>query len=128
MGFDTQKRLAKSHKTGNVEDRIWCELVKLHTVNIKKPTKEFVGRKRESAEKESEEHHLVAARGLGDPLGDREDDGVLVGNETVRLGLVQLLLRKSRGHPAHCRVRFTLGHLVLLHQVLHTHPRSALRG
>jgi hypothetical protein len=44
-----------------VEDRIWGELVKLHTVNIKNPTKEFVGRKRESAEKESEEHHPVAA-------------------------------------------------------------------
>jgi hypothetical protein len=129
MGFDTQKRLAKSHKTGNVEDRIWCELVKLHTVNIKKPTKEFVGRKRESVEKESEEHHPVAAWGLGDPLGDREDDRVLVGNETVRLGLVQLLLRESRGHPARCGVhRFTLGHLVLLRQVLHTHPRSTLGG
>jgi hypothetical protein len=48
MGFDTQKRLAKGHKTGNVEDRIWCEMVKLYTINIKKPTKEFVGRKRES--------------------------------------------------------------------------------
>jgi hypothetical protein len=112
-----------------VEDRIWCELVKLQTVNIKNPTKEFVGRKRESVEKESEEHHLVATRELGDPLGDREDDGVLVGNETVRLGLVLLLLHESRGHPAHCGVcRFTLGHLVLLRQVLHTHPRSALRG
>jgi hypothetical protein len=88
MGFDPQERLAKSHETGNVEDRVRCELVKLHTVNIKKPTKELVGRKRESAEKESEEHHPVAARGLGDPLGAREDDGVIVGDETVRLGLV----------------------------------------
>jgi hypothetical protein len=52
MGFDPQERLAKSHKIGNVEDRVRCELVKLHTVNIKKPTKELVGRKRESAEKE----------------------------------------------------------------------------
>jgi hypothetical protein len=48
-----------------VENRIWCELVKLHTVNIKKPTKEFVGRKRESAEKENEQHHPIAAWGLG---------------------------------------------------------------
>jgi hypothetical protein len=76
-----------------VEDRIWCKLVKLHTVNIKKPTKEFMSRKRESAEKKSEEHHPVAARGLGDPLGAGELDEVLVGNKTVRLGLVQLLLR-----------------------------------
>jgi hypothetical protein len=57
MGFDTQKRLAKGHKTGNVEDIIWSELVKLHTIKIKKPTKEFVSRKREAAEKESEKHH-----------------------------------------------------------------------
>jgi hypothetical protein len=96
--------------------------VKLHTINIKKPMKELMGRKRESAEKKSEEHHLVAARGLGDPLRAREDDGVIVGDETVRLGLVQLLLRESRGHPARCGVRhLPLGHLVLRCQVLHTH-------
>jgi hypothetical protein len=129
MGFDPQERLAKSHETGNVEDRVRCELVKLHTVNIKKPTKELVGRKRESTEKESEEHHPVASRGIGDPFGAREDDGVVVGDETVRLGLVQILLLESRGHPARCGVcHFTLGHLILLHQVLHTHPRSALGG
>jgi hypothetical protein len=37
---------------GNVEDRIRCELVKLHIINIKKPTKKFMGRKRESTERE----------------------------------------------------------------------------
>jgi hypothetical protein len=83
-----------------VEDRIWGELVKLHTIKIKKPMKEFVSRKRESAEKESEKHQPVAARGLRDPLGGGEDNGILVGNETVRFGLVQLLPRESRGHPA----------------------------
>jgi hypothetical protein len=101
MGFDAQKRLAKCHKAGNVEDIIWGEVVKLHTVKIKEPTKEFVSRKREAVEKESEKHHPVAARGLGDPLGGGEDNGVLVRNETIRFGLVQLLLRESRGHPAH---------------------------
>jgi hypothetical protein len=29
-----------------MEEGIWCELVKLHTVNIKEPTKELVGGKR----------------------------------------------------------------------------------
>jgi hypothetical protein len=129
MGFDPQEGLAKSHEIGNVEDRVRCELVKLHTVNIKKPTKELMGRKRESAEKEREEHHLVAARGLGDPFGGRKHDGVIAGDETVRLGLGQILLLESRGHPARCGVhRFTLGHLVLLCQVLHTHPQSAFGG
>jgi hypothetical protein len=54
-----------------MEDRIRCELVKLHTIKIKKPTKEFMGRKRESAEEETKEHHPIAARGLGDPFGAR---------------------------------------------------------
>jgi hypothetical protein len=129
MGFDPQEGLAKSHETGNMEDRVRCQLVKLHIVNIKKPTKELVGRKRESAEKEREEHHPVAARGLGDPFGGRKHDGVIAGDETVGLGLGQILLLESRGHPAHCGVRrFTLGHLVLLCQVLHTHPQSAFEG
>jgi hypothetical protein len=129
MGFDPQERLAKSHKTGNVEDRVRCGLVKLHTINIKKPTKELVSRKRESAEKESKEHHPVAAQGLGDPFGAGKDDGVIVGDETIRLGLGQILLLESRVHLARCGVRcFTLGHLVLLCQMLHMHPRSALGG
>jgi hypothetical protein len=51
-----------------VEDRIRCELVKLHTINKKEPTKKFVGRKRQSAEEEGEEHHPITARGLRDPL------------------------------------------------------------
>jgi hypothetical protein len=129
MGFNPQEGLAKSHETGNVEDRVRCELVKLHIVNIKKPTKELVGRKRESADKEREEHHPVAARGLGDLFGGRKHDGVIVGDETVHLGLGQILLLESRGHLAHCGVRhFTHGHLVLLCQVLHTHPQSAFGG
>jgi hypothetical protein len=49
MGFDPQERLAKSNKTGNVQNRVWCELVKLHTVHKEKPTKELVGRERETA-------------------------------------------------------------------------------
>jgi hypothetical protein len=53
MGLNPWERLAKSHETSNVEDRVRCELVKLHTMNIKKPMKELVGRKRESTEKES---------------------------------------------------------------------------
>jgi hypothetical protein len=66
-----------------VKDGIRCELVKLHTIKIEKPTKEFVGRKRESAKEEGKEHHPIAARGLGDPFGAREFDGVIVGDETI---------------------------------------------
>jgi hypothetical protein len=46
MGFDPQERLAKSNKTSDMQDRIWCELVKLHAINEEKPTEKSVGRKR----------------------------------------------------------------------------------
>jgi hypothetical protein len=49
MGFDPQKRLAKSNEAGNMKNRVWCELVKLHTIHKEKPTKELVGRERETA-------------------------------------------------------------------------------
>jgi hypothetical protein len=127
MGFDSQKRLAKSHKIGNMEKGIWCELVKLHTVHIKEPTKELMDRKRESAKKKGEKHHPIAALGLGDPLGGGEDDGVIVGDETVCLGLIQLLLCKSRGYPARRGIHhFCLGYLVLHRQMFHTHLRFVL--
>jgi hypothetical protein len=53
---------------------IWCELMKLHTVHIKKPTMELVGRKRKIVQKESKKHHPKAAFGLGDPLCAGEND------------------------------------------------------
>jgi hypothetical protein len=46
MGFDPQERLAKSNKIGDMQDRIWRELVKLHAINKEKPMEKFVGRKR----------------------------------------------------------------------------------
>jgi hypothetical protein len=51
-----------------VQKRVRCELVKLHTVNKEKPTKKLMGRKRKTAEKESEEHYPITTRGLRDPL------------------------------------------------------------
>jgi hypothetical protein len=83
MGFDPQKRLAKSDEIGNVKNRVWCELVKLHTIHKEKPTKELVGRERETAQEKDKEHHPVATRGLGDALSAREDDLIAVGDETI---------------------------------------------
>jgi hypothetical protein len=74
MGFDPQKQLAKSYKAGDMKKGISCELMKLYTVHIKKPTKELVGRKRKTTKKEIKKHHPKAALGLGDPLGAGEDD------------------------------------------------------
>jgi hypothetical protein len=62
--------------------------VKLHTVHEEKPTKELVGRERETTQEKGKKHHPKAARGLGDVLGARKDDLIVIGDETISLGLV----------------------------------------
>jgi hypothetical protein len=71
MGLDPQKGLAKSYKASNMENGIWCELLKLHTINEKKPTKELVGRKEKTTQKKGKKHHPKTAFRFGDPLGAR---------------------------------------------------------
>jgi hypothetical protein len=75
VGLNAQEGLAESHKTGNVQKRIRCELVKLHTINKQKPTEKLVGRKRETMEEESKEHYPITARGLRDPFSTGKFDG-----------------------------------------------------
>jgi hypothetical protein len=127
VGINPQKRLAQSYETSNVQDRVWCELVKLHTINKKKPTKAFMGRKGKTAQEKGEEHHPKTISGLGDSFSAGEDNLVVVRDETLRSGLVQLLLRKDRRYPADRGV-LPLGHLVFLRLVLHAHLRSAHGG
>jgi hypothetical protein len=129
MGFDPQKRFAKSDKTSNVENRVWCELVKLHTVHEKKPMKELVGRERKTAQEKSKKHHPKAALGLGDPLGARKDDLIIIGDEAISLGLVQIFLLENRRHPAGRGVSsVALAHLVLLRKMLNAHLQFAHGG
>jgi hypothetical protein len=75
-------------------------MVKLHTVNKEKPTKKFVGRKRKTAEEESEEHYPITTRGLRDPFSAWKLDRILGKEEAVHPGLLHLLLHDGRGHPA----------------------------
>jgi hypothetical protein len=93
--------------------------MKLHTVNKEKPTEKFVGRERESAEKKGEEHYSITARGLRDPFGTGELDGVLGGDEAVRRGFLHLILGDGGAYPAGGRI---LGHGALRSQMLHAHP------
>jgi hypothetical protein len=100
--------------------------MELNAVNKQKPTEKFVGRKRETSEEKSEKYYPVTARGLRDPFGAGEDDGVFGGDEAVRLGLLHLLLGDGGANPAGGG---GFGHDVLSSQVLHAHPvRSALGG
>jgi hypothetical protein len=127
MRINPQKRLTQSYEASNVQDRLWCELMKLHTVNKKKPTKKFVGRKRKTTQEIGKEHHPKTIPGLGNPLSTGEDNLVIVGDEAIRLGFFQLLLLKGRRNPARCDV-LPLGHLVLLRLMLHAYLRSAQGG
>jgi hypothetical protein len=63
MVLDPQKGLTKSYEIGNVENQVWCELVKLHTIDEKKSTKEFMGRERKSAQEKIKKHHPKATQG-----------------------------------------------------------------
>jgi hypothetical protein len=83
-----------------VKNGVWCELVKLHTVHKEKPTKELMGRERETAQEKGKKHHPEAARGLGDALGTRKYDLIVGGDETISLGLLQILLLEIRRNPA----------------------------
>jgi hypothetical protein len=104
-----------------MENGVWCELVKLHTVNKEKPTKKFVGRKGQTTQEEGKEHHSITAGGLRDPLAIGELNGVNAGDEAVCPGLLHLLLRDGGGHLASRRGGFSLGHGVLGRKVLHAH-------
>jgi hypothetical protein len=95
--------------------------MKLHTINKKKPTKKFLGRKRKTAEEEGEEHHPITARGLRDPLSAWKLDGILGGDEAVCPSLLHLFWLDSRSHLASRGVSLSLSHGVLGCKMLHAH-------
>jgi hypothetical protein len=85
-----------------------------------------VGRKGQSTEEKSKEYYPVTARGLRDPFGARELDGIFGTDEAVRRSFLHLLLGDGGANPAGGG-RF--GHIALSNQVLHAHPvRGALGG
>jgi hypothetical protein len=99
--------------------------MELHTINKEKPTEKLVGRKRETAEKESKEHYPITARGLQDPFSTKEFDGILGGDEAVRSGLLHLLLGDGGAYPVGRR---SLGHDALRGQMFHAHPVRGAPG
>jgi hypothetical protein len=88
-----------------------------------------VGWKRKTAQKKSKKHHPKAARGLRDALSAREDDMIIVGDEAIGLGFLQILLLEIRRHPAGRGVgSVALAHLVPLRKSLNAHLRVAHGG
>jgi hypothetical protein len=103
--------------------------VKLHTVDKKKSTKEFMGRERKSTQEKIKEHHPKATWGLGDAVSARENNLIITRDEAISLDLLQILLLELQGHLAsHGIPSLPLGHLVFLRQMLHKHLRFAHGG
>jgi hypothetical protein len=100
MGLDPQEGFTKSDKAGDMQDRIWHELVKLHAVNKEKPTEKFVGRERKTTQEEGEKHHPISARGLGDAIGAVEDELLPSDEEPFPLSLNQIGFFEFRRDPA----------------------------
>jgi hypothetical protein len=90
MGLNPQEGFTESDKAGDVQDRIWHELVKLYDINKEKPTEKFVDRKRKTTQKKSKKHYPIAARGLGDAFGAGEDDLLPSNEEPFPLDLEQI--------------------------------------
>jgi hypothetical protein len=129
MGLNPQKGFTECDKAGDVQDRIWRELVKLHAVNKKKPTEEFVGRKRKTTQKKSKEHHLIAARGLEDAFGAGEDDLLPSDEESIPLGLEQIRFFEFQRNPAgRCASTFLLRHRFLVSDSLYRHMEEVCSG
>jgi hypothetical protein len=51
-----------------------------------------VDRDRKSAQKKIKKHHPKATRGLGDTISAREGNLIIIGDEAISLGLLQILL------------------------------------
>jgi hypothetical protein len=103
--------------------------VKLHAINKKKPTKKFMGRKGQAAQKKGKKHHPIAARGLGDAIGAGEDDLITSGEKSVLFGLGQIGLFELRRHPAGRRVGdLLLPHLILVGKAFDAHLQKLRLG
>jgi hypothetical protein len=129
MGFDPQKGFMECDKAGDVQDRIWRDLVKLHAVNKKKPTEEFVGRERKTTQKKSKEHHPIAARELGDAFGAGEDDLLPSDEESIPLALEQIEFFEFQRNPTGRRVSaLLLHHRFLVSDSLYRHLEEVRSG
>ena len=58
MWLDSEPALAKGDEAGDVENRIWGQLMDLEPVEAKKTPKKGVERQGETANDECEKHHL----------------------------------------------------------------------
>jgi hypothetical protein len=103
--------------------------VKLHAINKEEPTKEFMGRKGKTTEKESKKHYPITAWGLGDAFDTSEDDLLPSDEKPLPLSLGQIGFFEFRGNPAGRRApAFLLRHLFLVRNSLNGHSEEVRLG
>jgi hypothetical protein len=112
-----------------MQDLIRCELVKLHAINEKEPTKEFIGEKRKIAEEESKKHNPITTRGLGDALDAGKNDRRRSSVEPLPLGLFQIGFLELRGNPlGRHAAALLLHHLLFMRTLLDGHSEEMRSG
>jgi hypothetical protein len=88
-----------------------------------------MGRERKTTQKKSKEHHPIAARGLGDAFGAREDDLLPSNEEPIPRGLEQIGFFEFRRHPAgRCVSALLLRHRFLVSDSLYGHMEEVCLG
>jgi hypothetical protein len=94
--INPKKKIAKSDKTSNVQNRIRRELMKLHAIDKEKPTKKFMGRKRKSTKEKGEKHHPVSLRWFWNTLVAGEDDRRRCRKKALLLGSLDRAHQKMK--------------------------------
>jgi hypothetical protein len=78
MRMDAEETLAESNENGNVENRIWGQLVQLNPVDEKVTTEKFVDRGGEAANEKVNECYLESDRRMREAFIARELQGLLL--------------------------------------------------
>lgn len=81
MWLDSEPALAKSDEEGDVEDRVWGQLVQLEPVEAKKTPNKQMQEERKTANDERKEHHSKTRRRTSDYLIARKARVILRGRK-----------------------------------------------
>jgi hypothetical protein len=78
VGVDFQKTFTECDKNGDVEERVWGQLVQLDPVDKKEATKKFMNRNGEAVNEEIDKNYLKTGRRMGRTLIPGHLHGLLV--------------------------------------------------
>jgi hypothetical protein len=100
VGFNAKKTLTEHDETCNVENRIGCEMMKMHTINKKDPMHKLMGGESQAAVEELHEHYLKARFGSQHGFIARHHDYRRRGEEAEGAKLLQIVSEEGRLCPS----------------------------